>query len=65
MEAVREGIIVPGRGAAVMGASELAARRLPVSGRYAAASAAGPSRGFSRDYDALRNDGNNVLRNDS
>ena len=30
-------------------ASEVAARRLPVNGRAVAASAAGPSRGFSRD----------------
>ena len=65
MEAVREGIIVPGRGAAVMGASELAARRLPVSGRYAAASAAGPSRGFSRDLRVARIMVNDVLGNDN
>src|SRR3989454_11138971 len=38
-----------GGGDGVRVASELAARRLPVNGRAVAASAAGPSRGFSRD----------------
>jgi len=46
-------------------ASELAARLLPVNGPVVAASAAGPSRGFSREFRVSRIMVNNVVRYDN